>query len=238
MSGEQSELELSKSLSAVLKRAGVPSEFKDWCKKKKLIHPIDIALLASKEEDIERKIMLACKSEVQTVDELNVEVSIRKAWLFSREAMNHPSGAKKDELEAGEHTAMDDAWFNKYRMRLSTRERVGKPLLTKLARIVFSDPPEFEIFLLEQITLYAHCPKSVDQVVKSANDGSLHTNSQQVEAVTSGNVVFERVKVLVYSFAYVSIERSDWCDFSVVRTCVEELWTRVQKAQAAYAPVS
>ena len=49
--------------------------------------------------------------------------------------------------------------------------------------IAHSQPPDFEIVILEQITLYSMSSTSVQQV-KIANDGSVHAEQQMVVAVT------------------------------------------------------
>ena len=144
--------DLTKGFKAILARAGTPAEFAQWLKDKKLWHPMDLYLLAIDESRIDAKILQVCKNKVPDIAEPHVEVSIRKAWMYCKDSVKDPKAEEKKEFDTNEATTMDAAWDAKYLIKLTTRERVGKTLMKKLHTIAHSQPPDFEIILLEQIT--------------------------------------------------------------------------------------
>ena len=229
--------DLTKGFHAILVRAGTPVEFTNWLKAKKLWHPIDLYLLAVDETRIDDKILKVCKQDVPTVGEPCVEVSIRKAWLYCRDSVKDPKAEEKKEFDPNECASLDAAWDSKYTIKLTTRERVGKTLMKKLHSIAHSQPPDFEIVLLEQITLYSMSSSSVQQV-KIASDGSVHAQQQVVAAVTTAHGVIDRITALLYSFAYVSADLVDWCSLDDARECVQEIWSKMQYSEKHQAPVS
>ena len=109
--------------------------------------------------------------------------------------------------------------------------------MKKLHNIAHSQPPDFEIVLLEQITLYSMSPTSVQQV-KIANDGSMLAQQQVVVAVTTAHGVIDRITALLYSFAYVSSDLADWCLLDDARECVQEIWGKMQHSEKHNVPVS
>ena len=228
--------DLTKGFKAILTRAGTPPEFEDWLKAKKLWHPIDLYLLAVDEARIDEKVIKLCKTTVTSVAEPHVEVAIRKAWLYCKDSVKDPKAEEKKEFDPNECTTLDAAWDAKYLIKLTTRERVGKPLMKKLHSIAHSQPPDFEIVLLEQITLYSMSSSSVQQV-KIANDGNLLAQQQVVAAVTTAHAVIDRITALLYSFAYVSAD-IDWCGLDDAREYVQEIWSKMQHSEKHQAPVS
>ena len=229
--------DITKGFKAILVRAGTPDEFAAWLKAKKLWHPIDLYLLAIDETRIEDKILKTCRSTVTNVGEPAVEVSIRKAWLYCKDSVKDPTSVDKKEFDPNECTTLDAAWDSKYLIKLTTRERVGKTLLKKLHTIAHSQPPDFEIILLEQISLYSMSSTSVGQV-KVATDGTMQAQQQVVAAVTTAHAVIDRITALLYSFAYVSADLADWCHLDDARECVQEIWTKMQNSEKHSAPVS
>ena len=123
-----------------------------------------------------------------------------------------------------------------YTIKLTTRERVGKTSMNKLHNIAHSQPPDFEIILLEQITLYSMSSSSVQQV-KIASDGSMQAQQFSVAAVTTAHGVIDRITALLYSFAYVSAD-GDWCLLDDARECVQEIWSKMTHSEKHQAPVS
>ena len=103
--------------------------------------------------------------------------------------------------------------------------------------MVSADPIEFEIVLLEQITLMSTAPKTVDQLVKIA-DGGIGLQAQQVQATTSAFDVLDKIKAFLFSFSYASCATPDWCKFSQVRMAYEEISVKVQAAERHSAPLS
>ena len=218
-------------------RAGAPVEFANWLKAKKLWHPIDLYLLAVDETRIDSKIIQVCKSDVPSVSEPAVEVSIRKAWMYCKDSVKDPKSEEKKEFDPNECTTLDAAWAAKYMITLTTRERVGKTLMKRLHCIAHSQPPDFEIIVLEQITLYSMSSTSVQQV-KIASDGSMLAEQQVVAAVTTGHGVIDRITALLYSFAYVAADMDDWCRLDDARECIQEIWGKMQFCEKHQAPVS
>ena len=224
--------DLTKGFKAILSRAGTPDEFGEWLEANKLWHPIDLYLLAVDETHIDAKILEVCKRTVTTVKEPAVEVSIRKAWLYCKDSVKDPKADEKKEFDPNECTTLEAAWDSKYAIKLTTRERVGKTLMKKLHCIAHSQPPDFEIVMLEQITLYSMSSTSVQQV-KIVNDGSMHAQQQVVAAVTTGRCVIDRITALLYSFAYVAADTTDWCLLDDARECVQEIWGKMQHSEKA-----
>ena len=229
--------ELSQSLSQILTRARTPETFAEWLKAKKLFYPIDLALLAIDEANIEKKILLVCKEKITDYAEPDVEVAIRKAWSFCRDSMKTKDDPEKKELDINDTLDLDERWNYLYGIPLSTREKVGRILLTKLFKMVSLQPPDFEIFMLEQITLHATIGKSVQQVVTGPGN-TLQTQQLQVTPNSNANAVYEKIKALLFSIAYVSTGRPDWCTFGQTRATVEVLWVAIQKAEEQGAPLS
>ena len=229
--------DLTKGFKAILTRAGTPKEFEDWLRNKKLWYPLDLYLLASDENRIDTKIINACKGVVPDLTEPAVEVSIRKAWLYCKESVKDPKSDEKKEFDPNECSSLEAAWDGKYHIKLTTHERVGKVLMKKLHSIAHSQPPDFEIIMLEQITLYSMSSTSVQQV-KVAMDGLLHAQQQVVAAVTTAHCVIDRITALLYSFSYVSADMGDWCLLDDVRECVQEIWRKMQHSEKHQAPVS
>ena len=229
--------DLTKGFKAILARAGTPDDFEKWLKSKKLWHPMDLYLLAVDETRIDTKIIQVCKSAVANTAEPAVEVSIRKAWLYCKDSVKDPKADEKKEFDPNECTTLDAAWESKYSLKLTTRERVGKSLLKKLHCIAHSQPPDFEIIMLEQISLYSMCSTSVQQV-KVTGDGSMFAQQQVVSAVTTAHSVIDRITALLYSFAYVAADLDDWCLLDDARECVQEIWAKMQHSEKHQAPVS
>ena len=230
---------MSRALSSIIERAHAPEEFKKWCIKKKLVAPMDIALLACDEKEVRGSLLEACKPEVPSIVEPHVDVSVRKVWIFARDAMKKKDtvGQEDAELDITESQDLDTAWFGMYKVRLTTRERVSRKMMRRLYDMVNSEPPEFEVIWLEQIILYAENAKQIQQVVKQANN-SLTVQGQNVLSVTTADMAWEKIKALLLSFAYVSTGRSGWCSYDVARTTIDELWVRVQEAARHSAPMS
>ena len=221
---------VSKALKAILSRCNTPDTFEEWCKEKKLLTPMDIALLSPNEASIAESIIKVCKAKVTSVEEPAVDVAIRKVWWFCREALTHPVADEKKSLDLEEMSDLETRWLACGGFTLSTRERVGKALLKKLHAMVSSDLVEFEIVLLEQITLMSTAPKTVDQLVK-VTDGGIGLQAQQVQATTSAFDVLDKVKAYLFSFSYVLCANPDWCKFAQVRMAVEEISVKVQAAE-------
>jgi len=139
--------------------------------------------------------------------------------------------------EPSEAGTLAAAWDGRYGVKLSTSERVGRQLMRRLYNMAHSEPPDFEIVLLEQITVYSSCPKSVQQVVKGG-DNQLMMQAMQVDAVTSAHVAIDRIRALLFSFAYASCDLPEWCDFDQARSACEEIWKRIQIAESHNAPMS
>tara|TARA_A100001015_G_C14837942_1_gene651245 strand:- start:333 stop:845 length:513 start_codon:yes stop_codon:yes gene_type:complete len=165
--------EVSKALTTTLKRANALVTFPEWCKEKKLLSPMDVALLARDEKAVDGKIPDACKDKVTDHKEHAIEVSIHKAWHFCRESLKHTAQEERRFFDLEEVNGLDAVWLRVggYALTLSTKERVRKPLLKKLHAMVSSDPIEFDIVLFENITILAYASKMVVQLVKPQNDG-------------------------------------------------------------------
>ena len=229
--------DLTTGFKAILTRANVPSEFMGWLKSKRLYQPMDLYLLALDEARIDEKIINACKPDVRDVTEPAVEVSIRKAWLYCKDSVKDPKSEEKKEFDVNECTTLDAAWEAKYAIKLTTRERVGKQLMKRLYNIAHCHPPDFDIILLEQITLYSMSQTSVQQV-KIATDGSMLAQQQVACAVTTAHGVIDRITALLYSYAYVSSDLDGWCKLDDSRECVQEIWSKMQHSERHQAPVS
>ena len=193
--------------------------------------------MAIDESGIDRKIIQACKEKVTDYAEPDVEVSIRKAWRFCRDSMKEKDEPEKKELDMNDNLDLNERWKYLYGIPLSTRERVGRALMAKLFKMVSMEPPDFEIILLEQITLHATIGKSVQQVVTGPNNG-LQVQQNQMTPVSNANVVYEKIKALLFSIAYVSTGRCEWCDYEQARATMEILWVAIQKADEQRAPMS
>ncbi len=74
-------------------------------------------------------------------------------------------------------------------------------------------------------------------MVKGTDDRLL-MQAQQVEAVTSAHAAIDRIRALLYSFAYVACNLANWCGFDTVRSACEEIWLRMQAAEKHSAPMS
>ena len=61
---------------------------------------------------------------------------------------------------------------------------------------------------------------------------------QVVAAVTTAHGVIDRISALLYSFAYVSSDLTDWCKLDDARECVQEIWGKMQHSEKRQAPVS
>ena len=109
--------------------------------------------------------------------------------------------------------------------------------MKKLYVMAHSEPPDFDIILLEQITLYSSSPKTVQQVVKNHDDTMLF-QAQAVNAVTSSHGVIDRITALLYSFAYVSSDIADWCGLDQSRSACQEIWRKMQNSEKYNAPMS
>ena len=229
--------DLTKGFHAILVRANTPTEFTQWLKAKKLWHPLDFYLLAMDESKIDDKIIKVLRGVVTDISEPAVEVSIRKAWMYCKDSVKDPKAEEKKEFDPNECTTLDAAWESKYAIKLTTRERVGKTLMKRLHSMAHSQPPDFEIVLLEQISLYAMTSTSVQQV-KIANDGSMHAQQQVVAAVTTAHCVIDRITALLFSFAYVSADIGDWCQLDDARECIQLIWSKMQHSEKHQAPIS
>ena len=166
-----------------------------------------------------------------------MEVAVKKAWHYCKESVTDPRSAERKEFDPSEYNSLDAAWYQKYQIALTTRERVGKPLMKRLHTIAHSQPPDFDIVLLEQITMYSMSSSSVQQI-KVAGDGSVCAQQQLVAAVTTAHCVIDRITALLYSFAYVSADLPDWCLLDDARDAVQEIWAKMQHSERHQAPVS
>ena len=235
---DEKTIKVSKALRRILSKAQTPKEFEDWCVSVKLLQPMDIAMIAKDEGAIQEKILTPCKTgKGVKIEEVAVEVAIRKAWVFCREALTHSGLPEKKELEPDEAQDLDTRWHNAGNMPLSTRERVGSPLMKKLFSMVSAEPVQFEICLLEQITLFCAAPKVLEQVVKNA-DGGLGFQAQQIQATTSAFEVIDKVRAYLSSLSYASCENPEWCAFPQVRSSVEDISMKVRAAEHHCAPMS
>ena len=240
--GTQSLLKLSKQLDAIIEKGfegkGSPDEFVEWCKDKFLLSAMDIALLAPDENKIEEKLLKACQGDVACATEIHGEVAIRKIWHYCREALKSPTTESASKtLDPEDMKDLNMRWIASGGITLSTRERVCKTLMKKMHSMVISDPIEFEITLLEQISVLAKVPKVVDQLVKIV-DGTVAFQAQQVQATTSAFEVVEKIKAYLFSLSYVSCVVPDWCTFAQVRVAVEEIGVKIQAAERHSAPMS
>ena len=117
-----------KMLVTILKRAEVPDTFVDWCKEKKIYTALDITLLAGTDSLIQSKILDPCKDKVKDVAQPDIEIAIRKAVMYCRQAQNQKEVLEKKELDPNDCQDLETAWSSRGLPPLSTRERVGKHL--------------------------------------------------------------------------------------------------------------
>ena len=92
--------------------------------------------------------------------------------------------------------------------------------------MVTSEPIEFEITLLENISLLCTSTKNVQQVVTTGSN-ALTLATQQVHNTTSAFDVVDKVRAYLFSLSYVSCATPEWCKFSVVRTAVEDIGVKI-----------
>ena len=69
---------LTNELDVILTEAGTPAEFKDWLLKESLREPLDLALLAPSEGDVEEGIIKASNVHFTALAQ---KVAVRKAWF-------------------------------------------------------------------------------------------------------------------------------------------------------------
>lgn len=233
--------DITDALEAIMKRSAVPEEFKEWCKAEKILSPLDLMILAGPDATVEEKVLLPAKSKLVTKDAKippAVEIAIRKCVMFCRDVKARAEQPTKKELDESDDQDLDAAWAARGWPPLSTKERVGRILMAKLFALAVSDPPKFEVFPLEQITLYCSTSKLVDQVVKDGSSNALVTQSQESVPVKSAHGVIDRIRAFLLSFSYVSTSKPDWCPLDVARVAAETIWTAMEESESHNAPIS
>ena len=80
-------MSLSPELTAVLAKAGTPSEFASWLLKEECTDCGALAIMASREDLVETKIISACVATVRNAKEPGISVKITKAWRACRKVL-------------------------------------------------------------------------------------------------------------------------------------------------------
>ena len=160
---------LSAKFRDILTRVGVPSQFVEWLKAKKLWQPIDFYLLTVDETRIDDEIIEAYKMDAPSIVEPSVEVSIRQVWLCCRDSVRDLMSMGGKEFDLKELAVLNARWNLRYATKLRRCERVESALMKRLYVMAHSQPPTFEIVLLEEIT-FCVAPASLVQQDKFIED--------------------------------------------------------------------
>lgn len=195
----------------------------DWLKDEELLEPIDVALLAATESEVDAKIIAA--SQIRNLRTKHI-VAIKKVWLQCKAIKDKDVARRTGTLREDEEEPLDEptvteinqAWATRHGFSLGTHRLIADGQFGKIYRETTAQPPKFSIFLLEKIRLLNSIDPKKGQVLVMQPGRSAEVTEIVVEEVRGHHELWLRVRALFTSIALASILRPTWfslqdCEF-------------------------
>ena len=197
-----------------------------WAATKKVFEITDFALLSPTETLIPERILKQCAASVPgAVDDIAISGPVTKAWYQARRILENgkEAGMVPGPVDEAKFLTLDDAWQYRHGGPLDPSRKVGQSLMQTLLKISVSSPPYFPILSLEKITIESHCT--------SADDNSKKNNGQPppdpVLFAKDTNMIYLKMRALLISFCYVSVQTPEWMNLTVADVAIEQIYTRI-----------
>ena len=210
---------MTESLKAICRKTAAPQEFTTWLEREEIFEPIDLALMAAKEEDVQTKII-----DYSALRGLRTKhrFAITKAWLQckalkDREVARRSGTARGDEedpIDEQTRTDLNQEFHRRHGLNIGTHRLVAEGQFGKVYRATVSDPPRFVLFVLEKICLLNAIDPKKGQVLLM-QPGRMPEVEEVVapEEVRSHHELWLRVRALFTSIAVASIMRPSFFSF-------------------------
>ena len=207
-------MSLSDSFSALCTKEKVPAVFKEWLIDNEILDEVSFALLTSKEEKVDEKILDPAKAEGKEVKKLGEQLAVKKTWLACRKMVNTgasngsagaPSVTEQDCIP--DHSAIDikDCWKEYHNFVVPDAWVLEKTTLKKLWVGANSVPAKVDTLLMEQLRLASSLGHPVGTNVNFQAGKQAEATEFIADVINNRMEVIMRTRAWFYSMSYVSI---------------------------------
>ena len=216
---------LSSELSAILDASELACPvFKKFLIDKNMKTPDRFGLVASTEAALEDRFFPVLKAAGIKIEELDVMISVKKAWLLSRGQVDKdanmasgriPQHAMNDPLPTGTRLGLTEAWKSKYGFTLSNDRLLSEALIGQLFRELTASPRRMSILVAEALRLQSSIHGSGKQI--ATIQGNLLAAEEVIaDQVTNSLELYMRMKAFFNTVALVTVHIPDFFDYQDV----------------------
>jgi hypothetical protein len=130
-------MSLADELEAICKDCKVPESFTNWLVDEELLEPLDVALIAAKEEEVDEKIIAS-----SAIGGLRTKhrVAIKKVWMRCKALKDQEAARRSGTLRMDDEEPLDEptradlhlAWYNWHRFNLGTHRLLADGMFGKV----------------------------------------------------------------------------------------------------------
>ena len=218
---------LTNELDSILSEASTPDDFKQWLLKESLREPLDLALLAPSEGDVEEGII---KASGISFTALAQKVAVRKAWFAARGFANRAEGLSsgriqhpKEDTPLNSETTKDiqGKWEIRHHFTLNGSRMLIPSQVAKIFRDITATTPAWPVIPPETIRTLANAEKRTGTALALKPGAAPVCEEIDMESVTAHHVLFTRIRALMNTTAYCSVatpaffsfqDSEDFCD--------------------------
>ena len=218
---------LTNELDSILSEAKTPDDFKQWLLKESLREPLDLALLAPAEGDVEDGIIKASGIHFSALAQ---KVAVRKAWFAARGFANRAEGLSsgriqqpKEDTPLNSETTKDiqGKWDARHHFTLTGSRMLVPSQVAKIFRDITATTPAWPVIPPETIRTLANAEKRTGTALALKPGAAPVCEEIDMEAVTAHHVLFTRIRALMNTTAYCSVanpaffsfqDSEDFCD--------------------------
>ena len=222
---------ISPALQRIFDDCFVPEDFQQWCLKKKIVEPIDLALLSPDEKEIPSKIFDQAKADTEHMDTIEVQGPIRKAWWHARKAIDKDLDALPKKLDESKELTLSDRWAYVHGVTLAPEYRVGPQLLVKLATMVSLVPRAFTIFPLDKITIESYLSSSSSSLGTQGNH--LTINPEETLVTRDLMILGLKMRAFLFCLAYVCIQNPTLMSLQVAQNAYESMNSKISSGDSS-----
>ena len=194
----------------------VPANFIEYLKGVGCNDIDSMALLATKEEHIEDKVLVASKAKGVDITELREQIAIKKLWMHCRTGLNTSSlsapgvDSKTDQIPPEVALDIKARWKEVHGFVLPDSWLAAASCEKKIWDAVTENPPQVMVLLMEQIRLLSDFSKTSGTLINVVPGRAMEAAETITDVVHDNMEVYLRARGWLMTMAMLSIRKPVW----------------------------
>ena len=228
---------LSSEMTAILDQAELTCPvFKKFLEDKNMKTPDRFGLVAATEAALEDRFFPVLKAAGIKIEELDIMISVKKAWLLSRGQVDKdanmasgriPQNAYNDPLPTGTRLGLTEAWKKNQGFVLSNDRLLSEALVGQLFRELTASPKRMSILTAESLRLQSAIQGTGKQIA-TFTDGVIGAEEIIADQVTNNLELYMKMKAYFNTVALVTVNIPDFFSYQDVVFIEDKLLNLLQ----------